>query len=228
METRPFYSVLAHLSDFYDISLDESKFENIALHAWDHIGNKQNRLYKYHTYVEDKKVLLPCNVDDIEAIVTDQVDFRMPDNVSKWNYTNYEVELYVESMHVNTEAYYHSGKLIDYQRVGNILYFERTGFGITIIYKGVIVDDSGLPLLNFKEVDAIAKYCAFIELQRKAFVTKDQNTFQLAQMMNVAWKSAVDDARTPLLLNQNDMDKILDVQSSWDRKRFGISFKPIR
>lgn len=228
MENRPFYSVLAHLSDFYDLSLEESKFENIAMHAWDHIGNKQYKLYRYHTYVEDKKVDLPCNADEIEAIFTDQVDFRMPDNISRWNYTNYETELYVESMHVNTEPFYHLGKLIDYQRVGNSILFEKTGFGITILYKGIIADESGLPLLNFKEVDAIAKYCAFIELQRKAFVTKDQNTFQMAQMMQASWKSAVDDARTPLVLNQNDMDRILDVQTSWDRKRFGMSFKPIR
>lgn len=225
---QPFYSVLAHLSDFYDITMDDSTFENVGLHAWDHIGNKKYRLYRYHGYVENKQLSLPCNVDEIEAVEANQVDFRMPDNTSKWNYTNYETELYVESMHANTEPFYHPGKLVDYQRVDNILYFERTGFGVTVIYKGILADDAGLPSLNFKEVDAIAKYCAFVQMQKKAFMTKDQGTFQMAQLLRQQWQFAADDARTPIILNQNDMDRILDVQTSWDRKKFGISFKPIR
>jgi hypothetical protein len=228
METRPFYSVLAHLSDFYDITMEESHFENIAMHAWDHIGNKQYRLYNYHCIVENKQVTLPCNADVIEAVFADQIDFKMPDNTSTWDYSNYEIETYVDSVVRNTEAFYNKGKLADYQRVGNTLLFERTGFGVTVLYKGVITDDTGLPSLNFKEVDAIAKYCAFVELQRKAMVTKDQSTFQMALVLKQQWQFAVEDARTPLYLNQNDMDKILDVQTSWDRKRFGISFKPIR
>lgn len=225
---QPFYSVLTHLSDFYDITMDDMTFENIGMHAWDHIGNKKYRLYKYHAFVENKEVKLPCNVTEIEAVLSNQVDFRMPDNTSKWNYTNYETELYVESMHVNTEAFYHTGKLIDYQRVDNTLYFERSGFGITVIYKGVLADEGGLPSLNFKEVDAIAKYCAYVHMQKKAFTTKDPNTFQMAQALKQSWQISADDARTPIILNQNDMDKILDVQTSWDRKKFGISFKPIR
>lgn len=223
----PFYSVLSHLSDFYDITMDETTFENIAIHAWDHIGNKNYRLYRYCAVVEDKQVKLPCNITQIEAVLANQVDFIMPDNVSKWNYTNYETEQYVESMHVNTEPFYSKGKLIDYQLIGNVLYFERTGFGITIIYKGVLADDTGLPTLNFKEVDAIAKYCAFVSMQKKAFTTKDQSAFQMAQMLRQQWQFAVDDARTPIVLNQNDMDRLLDVQTSWNRKKFGISFKPI-
>ncbi len=58
-------------------------------------------------------------------------------------------------------------------------------------------------------------------------ITKDKTTFELAQMMNQQWKFAVDDARTPIYLNQNEINQILDVQASWDRKRFGRSFKPI-
>lgn len=228
METRPFYSVLSHLSDFYDITIDDLTFENIGMHAWDHIGNKNYRLYRYHTTVQNKEVKLPCNMLDVEAVIADEIDFRMPDNVSKWNYTNYETELYVESMHRNTEPFYKSGKLVDYQQVGNVLHFERTEFGVTIIYKGVLADDTGLPTLNFKEVDAIAKYCAFVQLQKKALSTKDQSTFQLAQVLKQQWQFAADDARTPIILNQNDMDRILDVQTTWDRKKFGISFKPIR
>jgi len=83
-------------------------------------------------------------------------------------------------------------------------------------------------MLNFKEVDAIAKYVAYIQFQKKAYATRDPATMQFAQDLKKQWQFAVEDARTPIILNQNDMDKILDVQTTWDRKRFGISFKPIR
>jgi hypothetical protein len=32
----------------------------------------------------------------------------------------------------------------------------------------------------------------------------------------------------PSYINQNEMDEILNVATSWDRKRFGRSFKPVR
>lgn len=233
MENQPFYSVLAHLSDFYDISVNDNIFENIAMHAWDKIGNKQFRLYKYEAHIHDKKVDLPCNVDIIEGVFTHEPDWRMPDNVSRYNYSNYDTELYLEHRHVNVKAFYERGRLLPYERVGNTLYFERNHAqqergGITILYKGVIVDDKGLPLLNFKEVDAIAKYVAYVELLKKSMNTKDQQTMAMAQMLMQQWQIACDDARTPILINQNDMDEVLDVQTSWDRKRFGITFKPIR
>jgi hypothetical protein len=57
--------------------------------------------------------------------------------------------------------------------------------------------------------------------------TRDQATLQLAQLMEQKWKNLCTQARVPEYLNQNEMDEILNVQTSWDRKRFGKSFKPI-
>jgi hypothetical protein len=34
-------------------------------------------------------------------------------------------------------------------------------------------------------------------------------------------------ARVPSYFSQNDMDKILDVKTRWDRKQYGKSFKSI-
>jgi hypothetical protein len=51
---------------------------------------------------------------------------------------------------------------------------------------------------------------------------------ELAMYMEQTWKRLCTRARVPEYLNQNQMDEILNVASSWDRKRFGKSFKPIR
>jgi DNA-binding TFAR19-related protein (PDSD5 family) len=51
---------------------------------------------------------------------------------------------------------------------------------------------------------------------------------QLAQILEQKWKSLCSQARIPEYINQNEMDEILNVGSSWDRKRFGKSYKPVR
>jgi hypothetical protein len=99
---------------------------------------------------------------------------------------------------------------------------------VNILYKGFIADEEGLPYLNSKEVDAIAAFCAYANDYKQARMTRDQVTMQFAQMSEQKWLKLCTQARVPEYINQNEMDEILNVQTSWDRKRFGKSFKPIK
>jgi hypothetical protein len=99
---------------------------------------------------------------------------------------------------------------------------------VIILYKGFVADEDGLPYLNGKEVDAIAAFCAHADMFKASIRTRDQATLQLAQLMEQKWKNLCTQARVSEYINQNEMDEILNVQTSWDRKRFGKSFKPIR
>jgi len=63
---------------------------------------------------------------------------------------------------------------------------------------------------------------------KKALQTRDSATLQLSQILEQKWKVLCTQARVPEYINQNEMDEILNVLTSWDRKRFGKSFKPIR
>lgn len=230
MERRKFYAALLHLNEFFGITMPEELFENYGLHAWDIIGNKQIRTYVYKTKIKDCEVDLPCNVDIIEAVLTPGADHRRSDGVNDWTADMYygNVENLLESYKTPTEELYQSGTYLDYEQVGNTLKFKIDKTDVKILYKGVFVDEDGLPMLNFKEVDAIAKYCAWISMQKQAMMTKDKATFEIAQMMQMQWTQSLQAARTPIYLNQNDMDKVLNVMSSWDRKRFGLTFKPLR
>jgi hypothetical protein len=98
---------------------------------------------------------------------------------------------------------------------------------VIILYKGFVADEDGLPFLNAKEVDAIAAFCSYSNLFKAGIVTRDSATLQLSQLMEQKWKNLCTQARVPEYLNQNEMDEILNVATSWDRKRFGKSFKPI-
>lgn len=229
MERYAFYSALTYLKDFHGITMNPDDFETLAWHGWNHIGNKVMKFYKYTTTVVDDKIELPCNVEHVEMITTNIEDFLKPENISREDYSMLTIESFIEGRKRYKSPYYMSGRMIEYERVGNTLYFDNMDDVIvTILYKGLEADEEGLPTLNFKEMEAIADYCAFIYLRKKGMMTKDQTLLQMSQLIQAEWKRACDDARTPTYLDQNFLNDLLDVQASWDRKRFGKSYKALK
>lgn len=229
MERFPFYSALTYLKDFHGITMNPDDFETLAWHGWNHIGNKPTRLYKYTTTICNDIIDLPCNVEHIELVTSNIEDFLKPENISREDYSNLTVESFIQGRKRGSSAYYNSGKMIKYERVDNTLYFENMNDVIvTILYKGIEADEEGLPALNFKELEAVSNYCAFIYLRKKGMMTKDQVLLQMSQLIQADWKRSCDDARTPIYLDQNFLNELLDVQSSWDRKRFGKSYKALK
>jgi hypothetical protein len=65
------------------------------------------------------------------------------------------------------------------------LVFKEKYALITILYKGFVADNEGLPYLTSKEVDAIAAFCAYVDDFKKARMTRDASTFQMAQVMEL-------------------------------------------
>ena len=49
---------------------------------------------------------------------------------------------------------YVGGKFAKYEQVGTTLYFDVNALAINVLYKGIYLDESGLPRLNEKR-----KYC---------------------------------------------------------------------
>jgi hypothetical protein len=234
MKEYSFNTAYTQAQDLYGLELNPVDFENIGLIGWDKIGNTRHRLYKYivePSVADDDSyyIELPCNCDIIEAVTADYEDYQKTsptylagDNQSGW------VEGYVESRKFNTNHLYSSGKFIKYIREGQIIYLADRFDSVNILYKGIIADDEGLPSLNEKELDAIAAFLAYSDMYKKALKTKDQSTFQLAQSLEQKWLTKCTQARVPDYINQNEMDEILNAATSWDRKRFGKSFKPVR
>lgn len=229
MSTYPFYSANSHLEMFYGIDLTDGDFENIAIHGWDKIGNKRTRLYVLKADVVDGQLDLPCNVDIIEAVSSSTLDYQMTDNVFRENYTHDIAESYIEGRKSNLSPLYVPGKLLNYERVGDSLYFKSNFYGpVNVLYKGVILDEEGLPELSYKEVEALAAYCAFVETRKKAMSTRDKGTLEISMMLEQEWNRKCSNARTPEYLNQNDWDTIAEARHTWDRKRYGVSFKPFK
>lgn len=116
-----------------------------------------------------------------------------------------------------------------YDEGNGVLYFTKDYKNVMVVYHGILADeDTGLPLLNNKELRAVAAYVAYISLNKEGIRKRDGNIMQLAQSVKADWLRLCNAARIPEHFSQNDMDRILDVKVRWDRKIYGKGAKPIR
>lgn len=212
----------------YGVTVSEDEFEDMALNAWELIGNRHTRLYKYIGSTENQELQLPCNVDLIESVHIPILDAKHsgPEYDTILSDAIY-TEHYIESYKRLEDPYYSSGKLVRYDEGDNVLYFSRDYPSVKVIYHGVLVDEEGLPLVSNKEVRAIATYIAYSSFYKEGLRKRDNDSLTLAQTLKMDWLQQCNAARVPEYLSQNDMDAILDAGVRWDRKRYGKSFKPI-
>lgn len=227
-ELNPFYYAMTLLNTMFGLTIPEDQFEEIAIVGWNFIGNKRMKIYRYQTDVDscEQGVELPCNVDQIEAVTTDweEWDYSTNDTPNGNIYSAF-VESYIEHRKAFRDPLYARGKFIKYERVGNMLYFDRPYGKINILYRGVILDDEGLPEITDKEALALATYCAYIIKFKEGIRTNNANMIKFSQELNRQWLTRVDQARNDYYLSQNEWDQILDAKTSWNRKSFGKSLK---
>ena len=229
-----FHYISVLLDMLYGMELEDDQVEELGLLAWNLIGNRNVRLYKISLCIDprDNSVTLPCNALDnggcVELVTTQYEDWERVTNKSYWGDTNTSfIEHSIEAQKYYQGNYYLPGKVLKYKQVGDKLYFTHNYGTVNILYKGVIVDDEGLPELTDKEATAIATYIAYIQKFKEGLITNNPQISQQAQLLKNQWNQQCDQARVTYL-NQNDMDQILEVTHSWDRKIYGKGFKGLK
>lgn len=215
----------------YDIEGDDDDLEEIGLIAYNFIGNKNTRLYKTTLNVNslDGSVELPCNCDIIEAVTyCGFEDWNYTSNTKEnGDYKSLTTENSIEQQKQFLDPFYIDGKYVKYKRVNNTLYVNKGLGKIQILYHGILLDEDGLPQLNDKEALAIAEYIAYVYKYKEAIKTNNQLILKMATDLKQQWLFHCDAARVPEYVSQEEMDKILNVQSSWGRKLYNKSYKPI-
>ena len=213
----------------YGVEPSPTDFEDIALNAWTLINNKHTRLYRYVEDTEKHQLALPCNVDIIESVHIPIEDAQMTSNKTVFNsIETLFIENYINCWKRIDDPYYNIGKLVKYKEGDNTLYFTRDYKRVMVIYHGILVnDETGLPMITDKEMQAIAAYVGFTLLYKESLQKRDKNLMQMAMQVKQEWLRACTAARVPEHLSQNDMDKVLDASVRWDRKQYGKSIKPI-
>lgn len=228
MNKNNFKSVYSQANILYGTLLNTTDFEDVALNGWERIGNKQTRLYRYTGDTKDKRLRLPCNVEIIEAVFGPYVEAQVTSDASVYpNFYNKWVEEYIESWKRNNNIFYDKGMLLKYRKEDDELVFSRDYNNVTVLYHGIIVDEDGLPYLTDKEVQALAAYCAYVNLYKKSLIQRDGNLFQMATAVKADWLRLCNSARIPDHLTQNDLNDVLEVKTCWNRKMYGKSFHPI-
>ena len=232
--TLNFYTAYSHLYDVYGVEVNEDLFETLGMIAWNKIGNRQSRIYNIQLKPEADQyggwyIELPCNVDSIEAVTACYEDYQKTSSTENFpGILSLPTENHIEFEKYGTNDLYISGKFLKYRQNGNSLYFTEPYSAVNILYHGTYADEDGLPYLNIKEVDAIALYIVYTDGFKKARQTHDQATQQMAMLDKQLWDKACSAARVPMSVSQNEMNEILDANTSWNRKMYAKSFKPIQ
>ena len=215
----------------YDVEGDTEDLEEIGLVAYNFIGNKNTHLNKVILNVncKDGSIQLPCDVDIIEAVTyCGSEDWNYTSNTKEYGDTSsLYTENYIESKKAFLDPHYISGRFVKYRRVGDKLYVNKGLGKVVLLYHTEILDKDGLPEINDKEAIAIANYIAYVVKYKEAIKTNNQAVLMMAQELKQQWLFHCDAARVSQYISQNEMDSILDAQTSWGRKTYGKSFKPI-
>lgn len=230
MKFYKLYSALADLYDMHGISLNNDDFETYAYKALEYIGNYYGETISVDLNIKDYKIELPEDCDYIEQITTKTEDFRSTDNIYRENYNNQIIENYIEARKgTQTPMIYQAGSFIDFEYISdNIIKFKVTDYPIKLMYRKRMADEKGLPMVTAKEIDAISAFCIYKYNYKKLNATKDKSIMELLPLYQNEWRRKCDNARTPEMLNQNDMDALANVLHSWDRKQYNVTNKLIR
>ena len=214
----------------YDVDInDMDTLIEIGLIAYGFIGNKSTQLKAEIVNVnKNGLVKLPCKVDLIEAITYPNVeDWNYTSNVKNFgDFNSFNVEQYIERSKQSIDPLYISGHYIKYRREGDYIYVNEPIEQVCILYHTEQLDEDDLPLINDKEAIAIADYIAYTVKYKEALRSNNSAVFQMAQTIKKQWMIHCDAARVPEYVSQNEVNDLLDVMSSHNRKVHGRSYKP--
>jgi len=192
-----FKYVLVLLDLLYNIEIEEEEAEELGLLGWNLIGNKNIKFYRYKAKIDPKdlSVTLPCNAvlnnggdTCIELVTTGYEDWESVTNKTNFgDLSSSIIEESIEAQKYYQSPYYMPGKMLKYHQVGDKLYFTHNYGTVNILYKGVLVDENGLPELTDKEATAIATYIAYIVKFKEGLITNNTNIINMSNLLKAQW-----------------------------------------
>jgi hypothetical protein len=240
----PFYDFMYPkllLKDLYDIDIQPDDYLERAYNVFRAIGNIATGVYTYNFTIDDTlKVQLPCNLEFIESVSTDENQLMKGE----------ELLLYTSNENISPNAYladitnneslrrinipqssnlHPTGRFLPYNLGGKNLIFspEQSGTRGICIYRGILVDDHDNPLLFRKEAEAIAAQLAFIDTQKKMFM-RDPSAAGILGYIKPEAARLMAAAKIPEYVTQNQWDRVLAAKTRHDRKIFNSTFKPLQ
>lgn len=245
---NPFYDFMYGkylLKTYFDITMHEDDYVEMAYNIFRDIGNIATSVHSFKFTVDSTCVVpLPCNVEFIESVSTGTITSDMTDSTIVWDQNiainpNYNLPDVIRNPRANVSTIGNTdsnlkpeGQYMGYNLAGTMgnmhLQFDKNQIGGegVCIYRGMIVDTDGNPLLNRKEAEAIAFKIAFLDTQKKVFMNEESALKRLSYIQGESGRKMAA-AKIPEYVSQNQWDRMFSAMTSHDRKVYWSSYKSV-
>lgn len=231
-----FLHAKARMEELFPIHMSEDSFIEKAYITWRSLPDRHSY---YHVYIGtvdlNNKIEIPDNVEHIVAVTFPMYinNFFMTNNYFIFSGGSYYYPFYNktkewESYRVDKSLSERYGYNITYNLEGkNLISFPQANFEgeeIAILYKGLLVNEDCDPLLYNNEVNAIAYNVALMDTRFEAF-NNVPGKLQLLQYIESKADLYLAKAGIAEKLTDNELDSILNVATSFDRKVYNKNYK---
>lgn len=200
------------LSDYLDIAYEclQRHIKCIAEGSYLYIGKTD----------ENGELELPCNVFYVDAVSENTNTFiKSLDGLIIHTIAGFPV--YSTADYSNLYAV---GRFINFEYVSpRVIKTTYPGLTVRVLYRGSISDADGRPLIRYKDAKAIAYFYHMIKT--KIRYNMNQTTIDKLQVAQADSDKYISQAKTPDYITQNQMSKILDSKTTWDRHWYHTNFK---
>jgi hypothetical protein len=223
---------IAVLKTMYGMHIDESDYLDIAVGLLKDIKSFGVTEYVMYAKVrQDGKVVLPCNVDTIDAVTTEHMAKKVFNSRVLYDtmLSDSEDDFYVRDNIRNTLGLswgpglggFRGEGYISYQLKGRYLEVSKdiSGDSIGIAFTGISSDLDGFPLITRKQSNAIAAECAKILCMRGA----NSGNKNLASMLEYHTLNAgrlIQAASIPEEISDNAINEMLNAKTTFNRKTY--------
>jgi hypothetical protein len=241
--TLPFLTAFTRLKQQYPVEMTQDDFIESAYYVWRTIGNIATNEERFFVTVPDDQIIeLPDNCEFIQAVTQIDDPKQFPTFDSGGPKDRHVPSVYTQSYTPtkNESLNASRGESVNYKTLGKntiqITSPDLIGRDLQITYKTMEVDEDGLPLLNDKEVAAIAAEVARQHLTAKMFsMVNTKSSGAQAQISTTMLQFITQEAARLMTaakidekINDDALDKMLDVQTNWDRKLYGKRWNPLK
>lgn len=220
------------LKTMYGMHIDEYDYLDIAVDALRDIKHYGTTEYvMYPTVGKDGKVILPCNMNSIDAVTTE--------HMGKKAYATRV--LYDMDGIVGTDMYYTMESImrnlgrewnpglggflgegyISYQLEGKEIVVDKKHAGrkIAVAFTGMTIDLEGYPIITRKQSNALAAVSARV-LSVKGANGGDKGMASMVEYYTGLAGRLVQAASIPENFSDNELDEVLDCMKSFNRKSY--------
>jgi len=227
----------------YGITMSQDDFLEEAYIAFKEINSIPVKYYYFIAKPDNKDsmiIQLPCNLHRIISVSSAPAN---PDNYKELEPYMLSAEIRdgeqnrldviagnsdIKTYHFDDKPYTGLGSYIQFEWESDeairIIDGRLWDSEIHIVYDGIAVDETGLPLITLKHAKAIAAKVAVVYATRKMFAG-DQVMAQIVPTITQESMRLTQAAAIPEHITDNELDEFLNEFTRMDRKRYNRSFK---